>query len=128
MRNKEGILSTLIGLLIGGLAYWFQPYNQTSVFGVNMWLILSLGVFIASLFLIFALKVKPINIALPLSLGVIIAVLARIIYDTTFWDATSHNLAPFEILFATLIAFPSSFIGVFLGHFIKKLMTRKIQP
>ena len=122
MKNKKGIMSVFVGLIIGGLAYWFQPYNQDTVLGVNIWLIMGLGTFLASLLLIIFLNTKPPKMALFVSLGVIFAVLSRIIYDTIFWDSTSHNLAPLEIIFAGFVTIPSTFIGVYLGSLIKRYL------
>ena len=122
MKNKNRIRIgiTLVGLVIGGIAYWFQPYNQDTVLGINMWLIMSMGAFIASFLLMLFLNEKPLKIALLVSLGVALAVLARIIYDTTFYDSTSHNLAPFEIIICGIITIPSAFVGVYLGFLIDK--------
>jgi hypothetical protein len=122
MKHKKGIFSALVGLITGGLAYWFQPYNETKVFGVSMWLIMGLGAFLASLLLMMFLTEKTQKIALFVSLGVLLAVLARIFYDTVFWDSTSHNLAPFEILFVLAVTAPCSFIGAYLGFLMKRLL------
>jgi uncharacterized membrane protein YeaQ/YmgE (transglycosylase-associated protein family) len=120
MKNKIGIGTTLIGIIIGGLAYWFQPYNQSTVFGINMWVIMSIGAFLGTLLIMIFLNEKPPKIALFVFLGVIIGVVAPIIYDITFWDPTSHNLFPFEIIFSSLITVTFAFIGVYLGLLIKK--------
>lgn len=121
MKNKKRILSILSGFLIGVLAYWLQPYNENAVFGVSIWLILGLGSFIASFILIMIFKKKPYLIALIVSLGIVLAVLARIIYDIIFFDSTSHNLAPLEILITSIVSIPSAIIGVYLGALFKKL-------
>jgi uncharacterized membrane protein YccC len=115
MKNKLRIWITLVGLIIGGIAYWFQPYGQDTVLGINMWLIMSMGAFIASFLLMLFVNEKPPKIALLISLGVALAVLARIIYDTTFYDSTSHNMAPFEIIICGIVTIPSAFVGVYLG-------------
>ena len=128
MKSKTLLLATLTGMLAGAIGYWFQPYNQRTVLGMNMWLVMGVGAFLGSLFLFFFLKEKPGNkaalfslgIAYFVSLGVALAVLARIIYDTLFWDATSHNLAPFEILICFLIAIPCAFAGGFLSFLFTK--------
>lgn len=124
MKNKVRIRITLVGLIVGGLAYWFQPYNQDTVLGINMYLIMTVGAFFASFLLKLFGNEKPSKIALLVSLGVVLAVLARIIYDTTFWDSTSHNMAPFEIIICGIITIPCAFAGVYLGLFIKKFKTR----
>lgn len=121
MKSKAGIVTTLTGAIIGGMAYWFQPYNQSTVLGINIWLIIGIGAFIASFLLQLFVNEKPAKIALLVSLGVALAVLARIIFDVTFWDSTSHNLAPFEIIICGIVTVPSAFVGVFLAHLIKKL-------
>ena len=121
MKIKAGIVTTLTGAIIGGMAYWFQPYNQSTVLGINIWLIIGIGAFIASFLLQLFVNEKPAKIALLVSLGVALAVLARIIFDVTFWDSTSHNLAPFEIIICGIVTVPSAFVGVFLAHLIKKL-------
>ena len=121
MKNKARIGATLVGLIIGGISYWFQPYNQIQILGSNIPLVWSLGAFFGSLLLMIYFNEKPPKIALLISLGVALAVLARIIYDTTFWDATSHNLAPFEIILCGIITIPSAFMGVYLALLMKKL-------
>ena len=117
MKNKILILIgiTLAGLIIGGIAYWFQPYNQDTVLGINMYLIMTVGAFFASLFLTLFVNEKRLIIALLVSLGVVLAVVARIIYDTTFWDSTSHNMAPFEIIICGIITIPCAYAGTFFG-------------
>lgn len=117
-KVKLGIIG--VGLIIGGIAYWFQPYNQMTVLGLNIWLIMSIGSFIASAFIMLYLKEKPLKIALFVSLGVALAILARIIYDTIFWDSTSHNLAPFEIIIGGIVTIPSAIAGVYVGLLAKK--------
>ncbi|HET8865763.1 MAG TPA: hypothetical protein VFM80_08685 [Gracilimonas sp.] len=119
MKNKVRIGITLVGLIIGGIAYWFQPYNQMTVLGLHIWLIMGVGAFLSSIVLILYLKEKPLKIAQFVSFGVVLAVLARIIFDITFWDSTSHNLAPFEIIIAGIVTFPSAIAGGYLGLLFK---------
>jgi hypothetical protein len=38
MKNKVEIGITLTGLTVGGISYWFQPYNQMTFLGLNIWL------------------------------------------------------------------------------------------
>lgn len=93
MKNHPPLLA---GLLIGALAYWFQPYNQTTVLGLNMWLIMAIGALLASALLIHYLDQNPPKIALRVTLGVLLAILARIIYDTTLWDPPLTTLLPLK--------------------------------
>ena len=72
----------------------------------------------------FFLNEKPYKIAMLIFLGVVLAVMARILYDTIFWDKTSHNLAPFEILLCGIITIPSAFLGVYLTLLFKKVQSQ----
>jgi hypothetical protein len=76
---------------------------------------------LGSLFLMSFLNEKPPKIALLVSLGVMLAILARIIYDATFCDPYSHSLAGLEIIICGLITIPCAFMGSFLALLIKKL-------
>jgi hypothetical protein len=46
---------------------------------------------------------------------------ARILFDITFWDSTSHNLAPFEIIFYGIFIVPSAIAGGYIGLLINKM-------
>lgn len=120
MKQFPRISATVIGIFIGGIAYWFQPYNQTTVLGVNIWMIMGVGAFLGALLLMIFLQEKPSRTALLVTLGVIIAIFARILFDTLFWDPTSHNLAPFELILAGCVTAPGAFIGVYLGVLFNK--------
>ena len=50
MKAKVKIWIIIVGLIIGGISYWFQPYNQTTVLGIHIYLILSVGAFLGALF------------------------------------------------------------------------------
>ena len=110
-----------VGLIVGGISYWLNPYNELSLMGVHIYLILCIGSLLASFFIQLLSSSNPVKIIFLLSLGTIIAIVIRIVYDTTFWDSTSHNLAPFEILITAFIIFPSAFAGVYLARLIKWL-------
>lgn len=120
MKKRMAMRAVLTGVLAGGSAYWFMPYNQMAVFDINIFLIMGTVSFLFSLLLMYFQNEKPAKIALFVTLGVNIAVLARIVYDTVFWDSTSHNLAPVEFLLSSIVTLPSAFAGVFLGLFIIK--------
>ena len=120
METKVKIGNIGVGLIIGGTAYWFQPYDQMTLFGLNIWLIMSIGSFLGATFLMLNLKEKPLKIAMLVSFGVALAILARIIYDTTIWDSTSHNLAPIEIIICGIVTIPSAIAGVYVGLLAKK--------
>ncbi|WP_370479644.1 hypothetical protein [Tamlana flava] len=121
MKNKFRIWTIAVGIIIGGISYWFQPYNQLYTDVSQIKLIWSLGTFIEALLLAFILNEKPFIIAVFVFLGVIFAVIARIFYDITFMDKTSHNLFPFDIVLCGIITFPSAFAGVYLAVLVKKI-------
>jgi len=121
LKTKSKILIITIGLIIGIISYWFISYDDIQIKGNFIFLSAILGSFIGSFILNFILKVKPNKIPKFISLGVSIAILIRIIYDTTFWDKTSHNLAPFEIIYFIIISLPSAFAGSYLPELIKYL-------
>lgn len=118
MKSKVRMGSMLVGLIVGGIAYWFESFVQTGI--PASFFIWSVGAFFGALLLMLFLNGKPPKIALLVALGIALAVLFRIIYDTTFVDSTSHNLAPFEFIICGIITIPSAFGGSYLGLLIKK--------
>lgn len=118
MKNNVGFGITLVGLIIGEMSFWVETYFQSDI--PVIFLIWSIVAFFGSLFLKLFVNEKPPKIALLVSLGIVLSVLLRIIYDTTFVDSTSHNLAPFEIIICGFITIPCAFMGVYLGLLIKK--------
>lgn len=125
MKPKALLWGVLAGVLVGAIGYWFQPYNQPTILGLHIWVVMGVGAFLAAALLLFFLEEKPGNkaglialgIAFFVALGVVAAVLARIIYDTLFRDSTSHNLAPFELLICFVVTIPGAFAGALLALF-----------
>ena len=118
---KRLSIATLFGLFVGAITYWIQPIENIQILTSNIPYIWSFGSFFGSIILMFLFKAKAPKIALLLSFGVVLAVLSRIVYDIIFWDNTSHNLAPFEIILCAALTLPSAFIGAYVAFFIKKL-------
>lgn len=54
----------------------------------------------------------------------VIADLIWIIYETSFIDSTSHNLAPFELIATAIFATIPGVIGVGIGKFIQPTLPR----
>lgn len=117
MTLKYKIDAILLGILCGALSYWFNPYNDMYVEGMNIYVILGIAVFVSALGL--GLVYKKSNLLTPvlICLGVVIAAMARILDDTRI-DPTDHNLFPFEILSLLMVAVPLAFFGWWLGNFI----------
>lgn len=113
MKNKISInawLILLFAFLLGVISYWFQPYNQSTVFGFDIWKIVAVGSFVLSLIFGFKLKSKYLKISLRIAAGVGLGILLRIIYDT-FVIPQSHNLFPFEMGFYLGISFASALLA-----------------
>ena len=122
MKTKAAIWTILVGLILGGIAYWTQSYSQLNIQESSiiptMW---TVGSFFGALILMFLLKKKPWRLALLISCGFILAVFGRIVYDLVFIDPTHHNLAPFEIIICGIFVLPCSFAGAYLSLLIKKM-------
>ena len=119
---KVEIRILLIGVFVGAISYWFQPYNKETVLGVNIYLLMSTGALLGSFFLKVRLDLRPSKIALLVSLGVILSVITRIVFDTTFLDSTSHNLVPFEIIICAAITILPAFAGAYLSPLVKRFI------
>lgn len=65
------------------------------------------------------------KVGLLITFGVVLVLIIRIIYDLIFWDSTSYNLAPFEVIFGGLQSLPMAFFGAYLKKVIQNL---KKQP
>jgi hypothetical protein len=120
MKTKVKIWVTLVGILIGAISYWRIPYGEVNLLEIQIWLLVGSGTLIGSLFSTLYFNQKPSKIGLLITLGVVLSVIIRIIYDVTFWDSTSHNLAPFEVIFSVLQSLPMAFIGAYLAKIIQK--------
>jgi len=118
MKNKIVILIILVGIMAGGLSYWFNPYNEMSSFGISIYKLMGAGALLGSLSLTLILNEKPWKIALLITTGIIIGIMCRIIFDIIN-DSSTHNLFPFEIIIALIISVPSAFIGSYLAQLFK---------
>lgn len=116
MNHK--IIILLTGLIVGIISYCFVTYNHYFIMGIHIYLLMSLGSFFGTFILKALLIEKPSIISIWLYLGAMTAIMGRIIYDISFWDKTSHNLFPFELILYTLIISPSAFLGSFLANLI----------
>lgn len=120
LKDTSFQTSLIFGLIIGAISYWFQPYNDRTVLGIDLFLLMGVSTFVASLLAVFVNRGVWFQIPLFLCAGVLISVMGRIFYDITFIDKTHHNLWPFEILYVLGIILPASFAGVFIAFLLKK--------
>jgi len=122
-KKKINILIIVVGIIAGGFSYWFNPYNEMSLFGISIYKLMGAGAFLGSLILTLFLNKKPSKIALLITVGVIIGVMCRIVFDGIL-DSSTHNLFPFEIIGALFITIPSAFIGSYLSELFKYIKTK----
>jgi len=120
MKANVKIWVTLVGILIGAISYWRIPYVEINLLEINIWLFVGSGTLIGAFFLTLFFDQKPWKVGLLITLGVILAIIIRIIYDITFWDSTSHNIAPFEVILGGLQSLPMAFVGGYLAKIIQK--------
>ena len=114
----------LVGILAGGISYWFNNYNEYLLLGVNIHFIMLINSILFSFIVTYYLKSNSNDSALIISLGALSAYIIRILFDVAFIDNTSHNLLPFEIIMISLIVFPGTYLGAFgvkLVKWIKKI-------
>jgi hypothetical protein len=119
MKRKVKFWVILVGLLIGAISYWRIPYNEVNLLEIQIWLLVGSATLIGSLLSNLYFKQKPSLVGILITLGVLLAIIIRIIYDVTFWDRTSHNLAPFEVILGGLQSFPMAFTGAYLAKIIQ---------
>ena len=121
LMDKTFRTTLIIGLICGAISYWFQPYNERNVLGMDIYLFMGILALTASLLAMVMTRGIWYQIPLFLGVGFLISVMGRIFYDVTFIDKTHHNLWPFEILFVLGIIVPASFAGAFVASIFKKL-------
>ena len=106
------VLAFLVTFLAVGIPYWLIPYSKVSLPGSLIYaMAIACGV-AAAVRVVAATSFLQAFVAVGLAIPA--AVMARVQFDT-FRDPTSHNLWPFEIVFAAGIGFPASLIGAWLG-------------
>jgi 4-hydroxybenzoate polyprenyltransferase len=116
MKNGKAI-ALVLGVIAGGLSYWFNPYNVLEIFGAPIHGVMAVGSLVAAGYAAWKYQLGIVQISLMVSLGVAIAVMCRVIVDGLA-DSTSHNLFPFELALAFVVSFPSALIGASASQFI----------
>lgn len=104
----------MAGFLTGAAGYWFYPLENLSILESNMPWIWSAGAFLSGFLLSNPSRRLYIYPSFPICLGVLSAVILRMIFDLLYEDPTSHTLAGIEILLCMLIVLPASLLGSYL--------------
>jgi membrane associated rhomboid family serine protease len=68
-ENKIVKLIILVGIMVGGLSYWFNPYDELSLLGISIYKLMGAGAFLGSLSLTLILNKRPWEIALLITTG-----------------------------------------------------------
>ena len=119
---KFGFVHMLIGsAVIAGIRILIASYYPL----LQNWKAIGILVVVLALICTMVSQEKYKKILYAITLGFIIANVIQICVDVIA-DPTSHNLAPFEIIFLALTAFAAALIGVCLGVAIKMIRYKGI--
>lgn len=125
MKKKKNLVIIAIGSLVGIIGYWTADFSEDRALYKMTFKIIGPGSFIGAVISAFYRKRKPYFNALMISLGVLLGMLSRILWDI-IQDPTSHSLFPFELLIGLVIVLPSSFLGAILIYSIFWLAGEKL--
>ena len=121
MKTRLFAFIVLITVIMTGIFLWFfSDHNQNNDFTIPF--VLSV-LFTLSFSILTELQIK--NIVFATTIGVIIALIIKIIIDTQF-DPTSHNLFPFEILIDLIFILIASLIGAGIGFIYRRFRKRNL--
>ncbi len=73
MKDRTIQLSIAAGLMGGALSYWFQPYNERLLLGVDIFLLMGILAFLASLGIGLARRAHWFQIAVFLCAGFVVS-------------------------------------------------------
>lgn len=113
MIQKKHLPSIALGFVVGAVGYWTADFSKDGEFSKVIYSILGPGAFICSVISFSLRKKSPGFIALLISLGVMLGMLSKILYDIAK-DASSHDMLPFELMLGLVIVLPAAFLGSFL--------------
>ena len=85
-------------------------------------IVLSAGSFLLCLVATLYFDQRPNYVSIYLALGVVLSYILLVIYDTTFVDPTSHNLAGLVVTILVVLSLPAALIGGYLGVLLRKFV------
>lgn len=109
----------LAGLTCSILAFGFIPYGGTRLAGIHIYWILAGTVLAAAVWASFRIRLPAVRIVLWLCAGVVTGLFGRILFDM-IQDPTTHNLLPFELVAASIIAGMAAGTGLFLAGVVRR--------
>jgi hypothetical protein len=107
--------------MVGGLSYWFNPYDELSLLGISIYKLMGAGAFLGSLSLTLILNKRPWEIALLITTGIMI-IMCRIILMVLMIQV--HTIFSFRNNSSSFISVPSAFIGSYLSVLLKFLKSK----
>ena len=113
-KDKRSIFIMGLAFLVAAMVHWTVPIEELEMLNKVFILKWSVGAFIVGVIGVIMLKQNPMQTGLLAVIGFVAAVLVRLVVDA-FTEPTDHNLWPFELIVAVLVAFPFSFIGGYLA-------------
>lgn len=120
MIEKKHLPIIGLGFFVGAVGYWTADFSNDGEFSSVIYSFLGPGAFICAAISSFLRKKSPGFIALLISLGVMLGMLSKILFDL-IRNSSSHNLFPFELLLGLVIVIPAAFLGSFLVWGIIKI-------
>lgn len=124
-KHERSILIIGLGLIVAGIFHWTIPYSELNMFSQPFILKWSISSSLIGALGVVVLKKSQLSSSLLTTSGFILAVMFRVIYDTTLIDSTSHNLWPFEVVIASIIVLPASLIGAFISSLLMKSFSKR---
>ena len=88
---------------------------------MKIWATVAIGSFLGSLIITIISSQKPYLVGAYLTLGIVLFIIARIIYDVELVETKSHNLAGLEVMVAVILSLPTAILGAYLGRLLRKL-------
>ena len=119
MKKNHNITVLGAGFLAGVISFWFNPYNDTNLLGIPIYLVLAVCTFLASLLMTIFLKKSNWKIAMFVVIGVMVAFLGRFIFDMIL-DSSSHSLFGLEFIIVLGISIAAAYVGSHLRKLIYK--------
>ena len=121
MKTSSKIIILFFGFIVGAISNWPYPYTQLNLLDLKTWIMVGVGAFIVSLLSTLLFRKSPIVTAFFSSLGVLVAVLFRVIFDLIFVDYSTHNLVFFEIIVTAVQSFVPALIAASIGKTFKRV-------
>lgn len=113
--KKANLIFLILGILVGALGHWTVDFSDERALFNSLYYVKAPGAFLVAFIGGFIWKKSPALNALFITLGVLLGMLSKILFDI-IRDPSSHNLFPFELLIGLVFVLPVSFLGSYLAY------------